>query len=312
MKDYIIRILALFTAIILLNSCSKKLPEARLHSEDEPGYIPCVAEQPGIELLSGQAFIYDVDSGEFIFKKGEESIIYPASTTKLLTIIYALELLSPDEIVSPGNELELIAPDSSIAYIKDYHKISVEMLIEGMLLPSGNDAAYALAAAAGKKLAKNANIDGKEAVGYFIQGMNDYAKEKGLCGSHFTSPDGYYTIDHYTTIEDITLIAMMASQNKIIMKYSGIRSDNVIYASGHTNIWTNTNLMLDSESEFYNKYVTGLKTGSAGTGNYSLICSVTLGRDTGTREYLIGLFASTTKEDRYRDANKIIDYLENQ
>lgn len=306
MRKYIIQFIILIIITELFVSCGETIPAAKLHTENDPGYIPCVAEQLGIEVSSGQAFVYDVGSGEFIFKKGERTVVYPASTTKLLTILYALEWLDPGEIVTPGDELELVAGDSSIAYIKTYHKISVEMLIEGMLLPSGNDAALSLAAAAGKKLPGGTGLSGKDAVKLFVNGMNGYAKEIGLCGSQFNSPDGYYNEEHYTTIEDIALIALLASQNKIIMKYSGIYTDDVIYASGHTNHWTNTNLLLDPDGEFYDKRVTGLKTGSAGAGNYSLICTVSLG----ARNYIIGLFASPAKEDRYRDALKIIAYLE--
>ncbi len=294
-------------ALLLLASCAGERPAAVLHSENDVGYIPCVAEQLDIDILSGQAFVYDVANHEFIYKKGEELVVYPASTTKLLTILFALELLGLDEIITPGSELALVASDSSIAYIKSHHRLSVEMLIEGMLLPSGNDAAYALAAAAGKKLAGSEDIDGREAVEYFIRGMNEYAEQIGLCGSRFTSPDGYYNDNHYTTTEDIALISMIASQNEIIMKYAGMKYDNVTYASGHTNRWINTNLMLDDESEFFCEYVTGLKTGSAGAGNYNLICTVTL--DDGSREYIIGLFSSDNKENRYRDALKIIDHL---
>jgi len=279
-----------------------------LHGVDDIGYIPCTSKEADIKISSKQAFVYDVENGEFIYKKGSENIIYPASTTKLLTVLFALTILSPDEIVTPGNELELIAPDSSIAYIKSHHSLTVEMLIEGMLLPSGNDAAYALAAAAGKKLSDNGNIDGKSAVSLFIDGINEYASGIGLCGSSFTSPDGYYEPNHYTTLEDIALISIMASQNDTIAKYAHMHSDNVIYASGHTNTWINTNLMLDPESQFYSPYVTGLKTGSAGTGNYSLILTLTL--DNG-REYIIGIFSSAEKNDRYTDALTIIDYLVN-
>ena len=130
----------------------------------------------------------------------------------------------------------------------------------------------------------------------------------GLCGSNFTSPDGYYESNHYTTLEDIALISVMASQNEIITKYSKLSSDSVIYASGHTNTWINTNLMLDPESAYYSPYVTGLKTGSAGSGNYSLILTVTL--DDG-HEYIIGIFSSDGKNDRYTDALTIINYLVN-
>lgn len=304
---------------ILIPACGRPadMPELRgaavLHREDDHGYIPCVAEQIEIEILSGQAFVYDANKNEFLLLKGSSYLLYPASTTKLLSILYALELLGPDEIITPGNELELVGEGSSLAYIRPHHRLSVEMLVEGMLLPSGNDAAYVMAAAAGARLAAlspdggGSAADGKSAVSLFLRGMNDYALSLGLCGSSFISPDGYYNENHYTTIEDIALVAKMASQNEIIMKYAGMNYDNVTYASGHTNQWKNTNLMLDPSSDYYSPYVSGLKTGSAGAGNYSLICTVDFEGEAG--RYIIGIFSSLDKDDRYRDASAIIAFL---
>ena len=301
-------LLLIIVCSLLFTACAEAVPTAMLHGTNDVGYIPYASDEANIKVASKQAFIYDVKKEMFIYKKGSENVIYPASTTKLLTVLYALTLLSPNEVVTPGNELELVAPDSSIAYIKSHHTLTVEMLIEGMLLPSGNDAAYVLAAAAGKVLAGNNSVDGKSAVSLFLDGMNKYAENIGLCRSNFTSPDGYYESSHYTTLEDIALISIMASQNDIISKYAKLYSDNVIYESGHTNTWINTNLMLDPESVYYSPYVTGLKTGSAGEGNYSLILSVVL--EDGD-EYIIGIFSSVKKNDRYTDALTIIDYLVN-
>ena len=71
------------------------------------------------------------------------------------------------------------------------------MLIEGMLLPSGNDAAYVLAAAAGRKIAKDPLLDGKRAVDVFMKQMKSYGTSIGLCGTNFTVPDGYAGNEHY-------------------------------------------------------------------------------------------------------------------
>lgn len=303
----IISLILLATVSTLAIGCTTERPLAHLHSEGEAGYIPCAVQMPELTLRSSQAFIYDVEKGEFIYRIGEDKIIYPASTTKLLTILYALEWLSPDEIITPGNELTLVPPDSSIAYIKEYHSLTVEMLIQGMLMPSGNDAAYVLAAAAGQKIDTTQEMDGITAVGVFMEGMNAYAKQIGMCGSNFATPDGYYSSNTYTTIEDIAIASLQASQNSIISKYSSAYIANVMYASGHTNTWTNTNLLLDPNGKYYSPCVTGLKTGSAGTGNYSLITTANINE----KQYIIGVFSSQNKNDRYKDTLVIIDYLKN-
>lgn len=279
-------------------------PDAVLHEEGEVGYIPTAADSIAFAgVRSPQYFVYSVDSGEFIGIRGQNDRVYPASTTKLLTILYALTLLDPSEEVTPGDELTLVDADSSIAYVRKEHTLTVSMLIEGMLLPSGNDAAYALAAAAGYKLDPSAE-NGVDAVDAFMEGMNAHAASLGLCGSHFTVPDGLAGDEHYTTLEDMAIVASLAAENELIMSYATLAEDDVVYASGHTNHWENTNLLLDRDSEYYDSRVTGLKTGSIG-GNYNLICSA---EHEGER-YIIGLFGGSDKEERFVDASRILDQL---
>ncbi|MGM9681195.1 MAG: D-alanyl-D-alanine carboxypeptidase family protein [Eubacteriales bacterium] len=278
--------------------------EAILHMKGDMGYIDYRIEEFGFKLSCPQAFIYDMNEGVILYARGFDQIVYPASTTKLLTILYALTVLPPDELVTPGDELKLVASDSSVAYVKSYHTLTVEMLIEGMLLPSGNDAAYVLAAAAGRKLADDPDLDGEAAVRIFVDGMNVFARQIGCVGTSFTCPDGYYDDRHYTTLEDLILISRLAAENEIIRKYAALPSAKVRYASGHTNTWTNTNLMLDENSEYYSPYVTGLKTGSAHGLNH-FICTA----EKDGQRYLIGVFGGTTKTVRFADTLKILNEL---
>lgn len=277
-------------------------PFATLHEKNDAGYIPVSAQPLDISIRSPQAFVYDCEAGEIVYRKGEERVVYPASTTKLLTILCALEYLSPDEIVTPGDELSLVGAGSSIAYVKENHTLSVEMLIEGMLLPSGNDAAYALAAAAGHRIDPSAK--GKEAVAAFMREMVAYGERIGLVGTCFTTPDGLAGEEHYSTVEDIILIARMAMQNEVIRRYAALHEDDVTYASGHTNHWINTNAMLDPDSPWYHSAVKGLKTGSL-ENNYCLIATV----EQEGRAYIIGVFGARQKTERYADVLTVLDVL---
>ncbi|MGM9681194.1 MAG: D-alanyl-D-alanine carboxypeptidase family protein [Eubacteriales bacterium] len=307
MKEISKRLLCLVLPILVLiglNSCSSVPPKATLHKESDAGYIAYKESGPVFDLSCPQAFVYDMNEGVILYAKGVDRIVYPASTTKLLTILYALTVLSPDELVTPGDEVKLIAADSSVAYVKSYHTLTVEMLVEGMLLPSGNDAAYALAGAAGRKVAGDPDLDGESAVKVFMKGMNDYARKIGCVGTSFTCPDGYYDKNHYTTLEDLILISRLAAENEIICKYAALPYDEVTYASGHTNSWTNTNLMLDENSEYYSPYVTGLKTGSANSG-YHFICTA----EKDGQQYLIGVFGESDKNARFAETLTILDGL---
>jgi len=278
-------------------------PGVGLHDKNDPGYIPVAGEVLDVEVSAKQAFVYDCNRGEILYLKGERERLYPASTTKLLSILCALEYLSPTEVVTPGDELTLVGEGSSVAYINDTHRLTVSMLIEGMLLPSGNDAAMVLAAAAGNRISDGEAV-GKEAVEVFVKALNDYAKTLGAIDTHFTSPDGLAGEEHYTTLEDMLLISIAASSNDVIRRYAGLLEDNVTYASGHTNTWTNTNVMLDPDSPYYRACVTGLKTGSLER-NFCVISTV---EQVGER-YIIGIFGARDKNARFADTVAIIDTL---
>lgn len=280
--------------------------DSNLHDKESEYAISYSDNQLEIEIGSPQCFVYSVSDDTVIFTKGEDKVVHPGSTTKLLTAIYSLTLLDKNEIITPSDELELVKEGSSIAYINNGHKITVEMLIEGMLIPSGNDAAYILAAAAGRSIAKNQSISGEKAIEVFMDGLNEYAKSIGLCGTNFTCPDGYEDDTHYTTTEDMIIISKLALDNALIAKYCSMFKDDVIYASGHTNTWYNTNKLLDPNSLFYNRCVIGLKTGSLDD-EYCLVFAFRFGDG---REYIAGVFGDDSKNTRYEDAIKIIKELE--
>ena len=319
MKKALLNILAAAAALsmLLTSGCSgiaaskDKLTEHTFESTapestDDSSAPEETTGSPSISVntYSTDVFVYDLDAAAFIMRSGTSSVIYPASTTKLLTALTALSILDPETVVEAGEEVRLIKEHSSIAYILPGHKLSVEMLIEAMLLPSGNDAAYVLAAACGKKLSADDGMQPQKAVDTFVSEMNAYAKDLGCRSSNFTSPDGFCGSEHYSTLEDMAKISAAAAQNGIITKYSRLESDDVTYASGHTNHWENSNRQLHADSEFYNQYVTGLKTGSL----EDYYCLITLYERGG--RYIIGVFGSEGEDDRYTDTRNIIKAIE--
>ena len=301
-------ILLIIIAALILPQLLDTRESASLHEPDSEYAITYLDGIIDVSIDSPQAFVYDVSNDTIVFTKGEDKVVYPGSTTKLLTALYALSVLPEDAVITPGNELTLVKEGSSIAYIKSGHQLTVSMLIEGMLIPSGNDAAYVLAAAAGRVIADDENLDGVRAADVFMGGLNQYAKRIGLCGTYFTVPDGYAGREHYTTTEDMAIIARLASKNALISEYVSRPSSEVVYASGHTNTWINTNKLLDPESKYYSRYAKGLKTGSIDD-EYSLVFSFEF--DDG-REYIAGVFGADNKNARFEDALEIISALESE
>ena len=279
----------LLSALLCLSSC---------------GGTPASADPflPDFAMSADQAFVWKITEDELIRYSGTgDDRVYPASITKLLTAQYALELMPPDTLITPGDEVYFPPEGSSSAYIRPNHTLTLDMLIEGMMLPSGNDAAYAVAAAGGRVLAEEEGLPPEEAVAVFVDGMNDYAVSLGCTDTHFTTPDGFAGTEHYSSTADMALIAKAAAENERIMTYAGRYTDDVTYASGHVNTWTNTNRFLDPASDCYSEHIIGLKTGSL-EGNY---CLVTV-YDDGETRLIVGVFGCPTENDRYEDTEALI------
>ena len=169
------------------------------------------------ELTAQQAFVYDCQTGEFTYLLGQKSDrVYPASITKLFTAYVALQFLEPEQLIEAGGVLDLVGAGSSVAEIEKGNVLSVEMLVEAMLLPSGNDAAYILADAAGKAIREDDTLSASGAVAAFLKEMNGQARALGMSGTQFTNPDGYHSPDHYTTFADLAILSKKVLENSTI------------------------------------------------------------------------------------------------
>jgi hypothetical protein len=97
------------------------------------------------QVSAKSAILYDKTSNKILFEKNPDDRCYPASTTKLVTAIVALENVSPDTVYTVGTEIQLIGENSSTAFLVEGSALTLNDLIYAMLLPSGNDAAYTVA-----------------------------------------------------------------------------------------------------------------------------------------------------------------------
>lgn len=288
-----IKILAIITVlVVLLTSCASN-----------PDFVSSYYTLTSPD--SSAIFVYDIKEDTVVFTNNDGgTVVYPASITKLATALYALSVLSADTLINPGDEVYIPSGNASSAYIRPNHILSLDMLIEGMMLPSGNDAAYAVAAAVGRAACGNYELDYESAVSEFVKGLNSYLKDIGCKGTCFTTPDGLAGDEHYSTLRDILIITKEALGNDIIMKYADLFKDDVIYHSGHTNSWTNTNKQLDPQSEYYNENVHGLKTGSLDK-NFSIVTYY----DDGASSLIIGVFGAQDSNGRYDDTCSLIKLI---
>lgn len=255
-------------------------------------------------LASREYFLYHCSSEKVLHSFGDmDKRVFPASVTKLFTAYVVLQYMNPDQVVTIGSEINQVAPDSSLAYLKQGQRITIRDLVEGMLLPSGNDAAYALAVATARTHYGDAGLPVEAAVATFVSLMNKNASQLGMTGTHFMNPDGYHDPDHYTTCNDLITIAKLAMENDVIMRCVGKHEDEVTLSSGEVVHWRNTNAIINPESQYYCENAIGLKTGNTRAAGFCLLSAFEV-----DGEYIIiGSFACQRPEDRFIDTLKLYD-----
>lgn len=265
---------------------------------------PVMAIIPTDRVLTAQnAFVYDCSSREFAYVLGNpDDTIYPASITKLATAFTVLQYLNPEDEVLLGSEQELVPWDSSVAGLQQGDKLTVEQLIEGMLLPSGNDAATALAVAAGRVIAEDENLAPKSAIKAFMKEMNRTLKSYGMGDSHFVTPDGYHDPDHYTTMEDLAVLGRLVLNTPVIVKYTALPGDEIVLSEERVLKWKNTNLLVNPESEFYCSAAVGLKTGQHSAAGRCLLSAFEIDG----RVLIVGVFGCIEDPARFEDTLQLL------
>ena len=237
-----------------------------------------------LKLDSRIALIYDRASGRILYEKNGNKQTPMASTTKIMTAIVVLENANLNEVVKIDSKAA--GTGGSRLGLKKNDKITVNDLLYGLMLRSGNDAAVALANYVG------GSIEG------FADMMNRKAEEMGLKNSHFIVPHGLDNEGHYTTAYEL---AKMADYALKIDKFKEIVStkSTTIYINNYPKAINNTNQLLGSVSGVY-----GVKTGFTNGAGRCLV-SACKRDDLDIITVVIG--ANTTKE-RTSDTIKLIQY----
>lgn len=155
--------------------------------------------------VSASSSVLIDENGEVLYEKNADEKSYPASTTKIMTALVTLEKL--DEL-GLDKKSEIIVPEEAVGiegssiYLKKGERLTIEELLYGLMLRSGNDSAAALAVCMGGSL------------GEFVSMMNERAAALGCSGTHFTNPSGLYEENHYTTASDLAKIAHEAMKRE--------------------------------------------------------------------------------------------------
>ena len=256
------------------------------------------------ELTCTQAFVFDCQTNNYIYLLGEpKDRVWPASITKLMSIHVASQYLDPTWELTAGSILDRIPEDASVAKLEKGDVITVEMLLEGMLLPSGNDAAYMIATEAGREIAKDPDLGVDEAIAVFVEEMNRQAAQLGMTGTHFSNPDGYHDDNHYTNFDDLVALAKLSLENDTVMRYARVPKTTVQPVFGHEKEWINTNLLVNPETIYYCPYAIGLKTGQTEAAGSCLLSAF----DVEGRIYIIGVFGSPLYDAKLDDTLQLFN-----
>ncbi|MEN8651981.1 D-alanyl-D-alanine carboxypeptidase [Streptomyces sp. 21So2-11] len=259
------------------------------------------AAVPAPSIVAKGGFVMNNGTGKTLFGKAADTRRSTGSTTKILTarVVLAQPNLNLDAKVTVQKAYSdyIVANTASSARLIVGDKVTVRQLLYGLMLPSGCDAAYALADKFGSGSTRAARVKS------FIGKMNTTAKSLGMNNSHFDSFDGIGNGSNYSTPRELTKLASSAmkySTFRTIVKAKSTKQKVTTKSGGYRYMsWTNTNNLLGTYSG-----AIGVKTGSGPQAKYCLVFAATRGSKT-----VIGtVLTSSSSANRTADAKKLMDY----
>lgn len=214
------------------------------------------------DIQATNACLLDVDDKNIIFSKDCNEKIAPASTAKMITALTVLDYCNINEKVIVGDEIKFVFSDGSKAGLKKGDVVTVKQLLDGLLIPSGNDAAYVLARYTGEKIS-NRELSIEDSISNFMIYANKKAVSIGAYNSNFIRPDGYDIDGQYTTAKDLACIGDVFMKSKILSSIVSKYKLNDKFVDGSEVKYKNTNELINPYSEYYYSNIKGLKTGSS-------------------------------------------------
>lgn len=262
------------------DAAAQEEPQNQTSSTDADGNV----RMPTITVDAEASILVNAETGEIVHADNEKEKKYPASCTKIMTALLALEKCSLDTVVTMQEEDFVdVNNGASNAGLKAGEEITVENLLYCLMLPSGNEAANALARVAGGT------------VDQFVSMMNDRAKELGCVNTHFVNPNGLHDEDHYTCAYDLYLIAQQAMKNSTFATVVNTAQKKLPATNMNEEriIYTTNSLILSSYSSIYYDNCYGIKTGHTTPAGY---CLVSYAKQSGYTYYSVVLGAKAGEE----------------
>lgn len=248
------------------------------------------------ETLSPGVILMEESTGTILYEKNMDEAHYPASITKIMTTLLALENGNLSDMVTFSDDAINNTEGSGIA--RDYgEQMTLEQCLYGVMLESANECAYAVAEHVGGTVEN------------FVDMMNAKAKELGCTNTHFANPHGLQDENHYTTAHDMALIAQAAYQNETFRIIIGTKMYTIPPTNKHAEetVLRNHHDMLctyhNANRKYLYPYCVGGKTGYTATANSTL---VTYAEKDGMT--LICVVMNTQSPNQFIDTVNLFDY----
>ena len=250
---------------------------------------------PGCEA----AYVVELTSGTVVYSDNANEKMYPASTTKLMTALLAIEHVESgsgslsDIIIFSEEAVYGISRDTMHINISVGEKLSVEQVLYAILLPSANEACLGMA----EYVAGN--------IPDFVELMNARAQELGMANTHYVTTNGLHDDEHYTTAYDMSLLMQEVLKHEVLVRIMSTAN----YVLPETNMslsrsLSNTNKCIHTENEYYNPYVVCGKTGFTTPAGNTLVTY----SEVGEQKYVC-VFLKANQGMTFSSTDKLMDYF---
>lgn len=308
----------LISASFAISGCSSGIkepyaPEERIPAMEEGNVTPryadafasdlCVVSDEGTfdagYATSEAAALFDISGREVLYSKEAFERLYPASITKVMTALVAIKEGDLQSRVLVTDDAVITESGATLCGIQPGDTLTLEQLLYGLMLPSGNDAGAAIAV----------HIAGS--VDKFADMMNEEAQSLGATGTHFVNPHGLNDSDHYTTAYDLYLIFNEALKYPVFRQIVGTTAYTANYHNKNsepvTKTWKGGNWFMTGERATPDGLkVFGGKTGTTQAAGYCLIMAA---RDDSGKEYISVVLKADSRPHLYDNMTNIISKI---
>lgn len=258
--------------------------------------VRSLADNNNLNINAESAILIDGDTGKVLYEKSAYEKRAPASTTKIMTALLALEHCKTTDIATVTSEAITSVPSGySTDLLKMGEELTIKDLLYALLLPSSNEAANVLA------------IHIARSIDSFASMMNTKAMELGCKNTHFVNPNGVHDDNHYSTAYDLSLMAKEAMKNDIFRQIVSTASYTLPSSNKYSRIdrtLITTNDLIKKQSDNYYEYAIGIKTGFTTPAKNCLVSSATKDGKT----LISVVLRSNTDNNRYNDAKTLFNY----